>query len=542
MSTSPIQPDATETDDLVAYLDGELSAEECRRVERRLASDADYRRRLTELEQAWTALDALPPTVVNDDFARTTIEMVCVAAESDGKQASSVRAATGRRRRLAMVALGAAIALAAFAATWFLAPSRDRDLVMDLPVVAQLDVLSDVGDLKFLRGLTKLDLESATRSTTTDVAAVKPTEWETNIDRGAWIESLSAGEKAELAGKLERFEREPPQTRERLRQLAREIETAKDHEQLNATLASYGVWLQSRTPAERAGLRALPNDARLKKVEQLVAQSQRSMRRQLSIDDEKALQEAILSLVEERRHELIDEVRQRGNPKPEERIGEPSVAIVAWTILGREMQSDRRREQLENRLTASLSEEAQAYLDQLEGWRRQQQLGRWVFEALRPKFGPQNLEEFFANSLTDDQREYLLGLPRAEMDERLQQMYARSQVGLRDDGVPGRPWWGRPGERGGRDRNGKHDRDARGGRGRDEGDRFDGPPREFGGRRFDGPPPGGRRGPGGPGGPGRPDGPPPFGPPPRDGERPYGPPPGEGEPPPENRPPVEQPI
>ena len=64
MSTSPHNPTRPTTDELVAYLDGELTADECRRVERRLASDADYRRRLTELEQAWSALEALPPTVV----------------------------------------------------------------------------------------------------------------------------------------------------------------------------------------------------------------------------------------------------------------------------------------------------------------------------------------------------------------------------------------------------------------------------------------------------------------------------------------------
>ena len=47
MSTTPSQSESPDTDELVAYLDGELSADECRRVERRLASDADYRRRLT---------------------------------------------------------------------------------------------------------------------------------------------------------------------------------------------------------------------------------------------------------------------------------------------------------------------------------------------------------------------------------------------------------------------------------------------------------------------------------------------------------------
>ena len=91
MSTPHSQPDAPDTDELVAYLDGELSADECRRVERRLASDADYRRRLSELEQAWLVLEELPQRTVDDNFARTTIEMVAVEAERD--------VVRGRRRK-----------------------------------------------------------------------------------------------------------------------------------------------------------------------------------------------------------------------------------------------------------------------------------------------------------------------------------------------------------------------------------------------------------------------------------------------------------
>lgn len=538
MSTTPLQPDASESDDLVAYLDGELSAEECRRVERRLASDADYRRRLTELEQAWTALDALPPTVVDDDFARTTIEMVCVAAERDVKLESTTQAGADRRRRNWWIGGGLAAALAAFGATWMFAPNRDRALVADLPVVAQLDVLNDVGDVEFLRGLRKLDIEPP-RSATTDAAVSSVAEWKTSDDRRAWIEALPPSEKAELAAKLERFEREvTPEARDRLRKLARDIETASDHQQLEATLAAYGAWLQTRSPAERVGLRdrKLSTDERLAKVERLVEQSQRSLRRQLSLDDEKALQDAIFSLVEERRHELVDEVRQRGNPDPEQRIGQRSIALVALAIIGRDMQNERRREELENRLTAPLSDEAQAYLDSLDGWQRWRQLWRWVFEALAPKFRPQNLEEFFAQELNDDQREYLLGLPRAEMQEQLQQMYARSQVGLRDEGIP-RGFFRGPAGRGPWDRDGgPNDRERRNGR-----------RSEFDGRRFEGPP--GMRGPGRPGGPPGPLGPPPrnggngeWRPPPAEGG-PFGPPPpGEDGPPPQELPADEQPI
>ena len=137
MSTSPSQSDTPETDELVAYLDGELTADECRHVERRLASDADYRRRLTELEQAWSALEALPPTVVDDDFARTTIEMVTVAAEREAQAVAAAQATVGRRTTYWLAAAGLAIALAAFAAARTFLPSQNRSLVADLPVIAQ---------------------------------------------------------------------------------------------------------------------------------------------------------------------------------------------------------------------------------------------------------------------------------------------------------------------------------------------------------------------------------------------------------------------
>ena len=46
--------------------------------------------------------------------------------------------------------------------------------------------------------------------------------------------------------------------------------------------------------------------------------------------------------------------------------------------------------------------------------------------------------------LTNDQREYLLGLPLPEMEDQLRQMYMRSQVGLRDGDWRG--GFGRPGD------------------------------------------------------------------------------------------------
>src|SRR3989304_6239050 len=99
MSTFNPQPDLTATEELVAYLDGELSFEASRRVEQRLATGAAFPRQLNDLDEAWSALDALPSTVVDDDFTRTTIEMVSVAAARDRGAEAVARLAGHRRER-----------------------------------------------------------------------------------------------------------------------------------------------------------------------------------------------------------------------------------------------------------------------------------------------------------------------------------------------------------------------------------------------------------------------------------------------------------
>ena len=292
MSTSHFQPDTPETEELVSYLDGELSAEECRRVERRLASDADYRRQLTELEQAWTALEALPPQTVEDDFARTTIEMVAVAAEQEAQAASVAQSTVVRRRNYALAASGLALVLTAFVAARTFAPNPNRALVADLPVIAQFDVLTEVGDVDYLRGLSQLDFDSATRGgTTTANFVAAAASWQTSDDRRRWLEALPDSQKAELAAKYDRFEKlgPGPAEQDRLRKLQRDVETSSDRAQLEATLASYAAWLQARTQGEKLSLRDrdVSTAERLERVKRLLAESERAARRRLSPEDER---------------------------------------------------------------------------------------------------------------------------------------------------------------------------------------------------------------------------------------------------------------
>src|SRR5881394_3636280 len=127
--TNP-QPDPA-ADEIVAYLDGELAPQDCRRVESRLATDEEYRQELHELDRAWEALDVLPASTVDDGFAQTTIELACVAAEADLTEHTATAKAANRNRIWRWIAAGVAAGLFGFVAGRALVPHRNETLLAD---------------------------------------------------------------------------------------------------------------------------------------------------------------------------------------------------------------------------------------------------------------------------------------------------------------------------------------------------------------------------------------------------------------------------
>ena len=154
MNAEPKPTEETQDDfpaDLVAYLDGELDAEQTRAVEERLSQDSGFRRQLRELQRAWDLLDHLPTADVDDSFTRTTIAMVAVSASDDVERVAVRR---GRRKRW-LWWTGAAAAATAFAAGYIavsVVVSRENQrLLRDLPVIQQLDQYRYADNVEFLR-------------------------------------------------------------------------------------------------------------------------------------------------------------------------------------------------------------------------------------------------------------------------------------------------------------------------------------------------------------------------------------------------------
>ena len=152
---NPHQPetDGARADELVAYLDGELDAQATAEVERRLSDDAEYRQRLRQYQQAWDMLDHLPYAEADEQFARTTVEMVALRTTDDVERD---RAATNLRRGLSIAGwVGACLAAAVVGYSLLNnhLSAPDRALLGDLPVIENVDLYVHVESVEFLRTL-----------------------------------------------------------------------------------------------------------------------------------------------------------------------------------------------------------------------------------------------------------------------------------------------------------------------------------------------------------------------------------------------------
>lgn len=154
MNVERMPADETQEDfpaDLVAYLDGELDADQARAVEDRLSRDAEYRRQLRELQQTWDLLDQLPTAEVDDRFTQTTLAMVAVSAAEDVDQAQQRQVHT-RRRWWWTGSLAAAVAFViGYAAVSLVVSRENRRLLRDLPVIQRLDEYRYADSVEFLR-------------------------------------------------------------------------------------------------------------------------------------------------------------------------------------------------------------------------------------------------------------------------------------------------------------------------------------------------------------------------------------------------------
>jgi hypothetical protein len=454
MSTSPSTNDPRRLEQIVAYLDGELSPVEVSLVEKQLAEDADFRNELQSIERAWLALDALPITKVDDRFSQTTMEIVVGVARQE--LVEQTRALPIRRRNtlLTRILLTAAAAALGLLMVRLVRDNPNRVLLADLPAIEYIDIYSQFRDVDFLRklhgelgdgvwvaDLTEEDLAAQTERFNT-IAQVD--------NRRDWIAQLDEEDRAALRARYNRFLAMSVSEQSRLKDLHAALLADPRHAQLENTMLQYQVWLNALSASQQFELREKRVDER---VRQIVTQQRREANNhwiKLSPEEFRRLSKTMAEIREQLMQDMgIQNRGEKRGPNSRDPNNHDRDRNQTFAQQIRRQFIDHRDEWLPEILN-SLSDGNRVKLAELEPMQQQRQIVRWVMESRTRDEGrrgggqrrpfdlisQQELERFFADETDGPTKERLLALPRDKMEQQLKRLYFRGALpeGVRPEG------------------------------------------------------------------------------------------------------------
>jgi hypothetical protein len=429
MSREPSHDDLTLHDELVAYLDGELSGDETRRLEKRLAEEPDTRRALQELDRTWHMLDSLDAPPVDEDFTRTTIAMVAVAASEDAERLRAAMPRRRRRRRLAVAGGLLAASVAGFLAVYALAPDPNAALRRDLTVLENLDEYRDVDDIALLRTLVAEKL----------FAEKSDDAEETFPEPQPRLEQMNPNQKEELVRHEEQFLAMGLAQQQQIRQLDEAIRGDADAEKLRETMHRYYHWLGSLPLFRRAELMEMKLPQRVKQIKQILQEQAKSGLNPLGEEDRRALIQWMQQFATDHEAKLLEFAQSRHRPPGKlnaamrHRIA-LAVLCQHWQSsnpLSRPKMSDAEAADLRSKLTAETRRRLETMPPPEQAqilWNWFRQAARQELVALRGEGGTlfdfdERLANFFEFELTDEERDRLMSLPAEEMQQRLREMF-----------------------------------------------------------------------------------------------------------------------
>jgi hypothetical protein len=428
----------TASEELVAYLDGELGADESRRIERLLADDPRVGAELRRLDQAWELLDCLPRAQLDAAFTRTTVEMIAVSVSDEAERRRSQRPSS--RRRVCWLASGA-VTLAALAGAWTganFASSAPKRLLDDLAVLEHLEAYRQMPDLAFLRELA-FDKSSAQEPPGETAAHVQPilSAGADNAARRKHVEAMDPAEKEQLVHKQKAFAELSPAERARLRHLDAELRQAPDAARLTEALERFQRWLNHLSAPERAHLQhaagAVQRLARIKQLREIDA-------KRLGPADARAFAdwwiEVCLNRMQDKGRQVFEKL------PPDQQHEEMRLRLLDPNSAVRKAAQQRLPSADEfSQLRSKLSPDAQGRLDTTHGDAAKRALMRiWLSDAYHLRaasrasgaaakdVSDERLRDFFEH-LPDRQKNQLLGLPPEEMFRMLRARLARESGG-----------------------------------------------------------------------------------------------------------------
>jgi hypothetical protein len=443
MPDEPANDEAQLREELVAYLDGELDAEQSRRIEQRARVEPDTGRMLEELDRTWHMLDQLDAPATNEDFTCTTLEMVALAAVDDAAQAKAQQ--PRRRLRAALWAVAGLIAAAAagFVIVANLIPDPNAQFLHDLPILENFDRYREIDNFDFLRALND---ERIFPDDADALPAAGPAAVETPSQQRRRVEVMSAEQLDELFLNEQKFHDLSPDEQQRMRELHEQLESAKDREKLLATMNSYCKWLKTLPLIRHEKLadkrKTMTAQERVKMVKEFVPT-------ELDPKDRKALVRWLDRYTADHGAGFVGMVPGGGNPNlPPDR--QKRVARVTtlqrWQKSGAkgpmpiaDPEMARLREGLSPALRAKL--EAKAPAEQAR------MVSEWLRETASHELDEELADFFAGKSLDEYKRDDLMALPSDEMYKSLSDLYSNY---LRESNPAEPPAGDRPGKKRGR--------------------------------------------------------------------------------------------
>lgn len=262
-AVSPEQSGDPRDEVLVAYLDGELSEADTEHLESQLASDAELRERLHQLQASWDLLDELPQSQPDRSFLQSTIEMVV---------SSSLKRPNPRKRWL-LVGVGMA---AIFGVTLWSTMQIVRwnqtqpfqQFLSSLDFLENVEVYDELQDVAFLE-----DLHAAAVFTAEDIQTYQTTSplkddevAGADAQSQTRFENMPETQVIQLKQAWRAFQQNPPEGQAKLEKMHRQIVQQADGEHLLATARTYANWLRDIPIEKKYEIAETPMSERVNKV------------------------------------------------------------------------------------------------------------------------------------------------------------------------------------------------------------------------------------------------------------------------------------
>lgn len=442
---------------LVAYLDGELSGKERAELEDRLIDEESLRLRLQGLQRGWDMLDVLPTPVADERSVQTTLEMVVrdlTRASMGTEPAASVNGSVSldalpqqrRRKWLRRVAVFGVLALIVSAlVTWrWQAMAREQQLA-DLPIAIDHQAYASTDDLDLIRELEQSPdwMTLASRSATEDLERLVDQYGGTDELLSA-ISELDDEQRATAYRRWDTFNNLSPQARETTRKRAKRVAETEDSQKLLATMRAYSRWKEQLSRDTLASIESQTGESRRLAIEEGVRETMnvigRVTAKGLSDETIERIAFTMRQIVEERVEDeepaamrMMEWFRRYGRGETDELT---AYHFIAHSIVGdsrrRHNSRDRRRGPESPPLTLSELHKIEIMLpqDDLEllrtvsanAWFRSMVIRDWAEEALRRRGRPdaelKTLQQAYQEA-SADQKEVLDLLPPGEVRDRL---------------------------------------------------------------------------------------------------------------------------